>query len=157
MPTDVLIVNGNHDEVLTWAFQRILLERFRSSKSVTVRPDFTGRQYLSHGKNLLGFTHGHKAKKKLPQIMALEQPAAWSQSVYREWHTGHLHHQAADANKPLDTLDGVIVRTAPTICPPDDWHSASGFIGARQACETFLYEPDGGLTAMHVAVPRGTP
>jgi metallophosphoesterase superfamily enzyme len=155
VPTDVLIVNGNHDEVLTWAFQRILIERFRSSKGVTIKPDFTGRQYLTHGKNLLGFAHGHKAKRKLPQIMALEQQAAWSGSVYREWHTGHLHHQAAEHNKPIDTLDSVIVRTAPTVCPPDDWHSANGFIGARQACETFFYQPDGGLTAMHVASPKG--
>ena len=155
VPTDVLIVNGNHDEVLTWAFQRILLERFRNSKSVTIKPDFTGRQYLTHGKNLLGFAHGHKAKRKLPQIMAIEQQAAWSGSVYREWHTGHLHHQAAEHNKPIDTLDSVIVRTAPTVCPPDDWHSANGFIGARQACETFFYQPDGGLTAMHVAAPKG--
>ena len=155
VPTDVLIVNGNHDEVLTWAFQRILIERFRNSKGVTIKPDFTGRQYLTHGKNLLGFAHGHKAKKKLPQIMALEQRAAWSGSVYREWHTGHLHHQAAEHNKPIDTLDSVIVRTAPTVCPPDDWHSANGFIGARQACETFFYQPDGGLTAMHVAAPKG--
>ena len=154
VPTDVLIVNGNHDEVLTWAFQRILIERFRNSKGVTIKPDFTGRQYLTHGKNLLGFAHGHKAKRKLPQIMAIEQQAAWSGSVYREWHTGHLHHQAAEHNKPIDTLDSVIVRTAPTVCPPDDWHSANGFIGARQACETFFYQPDGGLTAMHVAAPR---
>jgi hypothetical protein len=155
VPTDVLIVNGNHDEVLTWAFQRILIERFRNSKGVTIKPDFTGRQYLTHGKNLLGFAHGHKAKRKLPQIMAIEQQAAWSGSVYREWHTGHLHHQAAEHNKPIDTLDSVIVRTAPTVCPPDDWHSANGFIGARQACETFFYQPDGGLTAMHVAAPKG--
>ena len=155
-PTDVLTVNGNHDEVLTWAFQRIMLERFRDSQTANVKRDFTGRQYLTHGKNLLGFTHGHKAKRKLPQIMALEQAAAWSSSNYREWHTGHLHHQAAENNKPLDTLDGVIVRTAPTICPPDDWHSVGGFIGSRQACETFIYEPDGGLTAMHIATPKGT-
>jgi UDP-2,3-diacylglucosamine pyrophosphatase LpxH len=153
VPTDVLIVNGNHDEVLTWAFQRILRERFRGSKSVTIKPDFTGRQYLTHGKNLLGFAHGHKAKRKLPQIMALEQQSAWSVSNYREWHTGHLHHQAAEHNKPLDTLDSVIVRTAPTVCPPDDWHSANGFIGSRQAMETFIYSPQGGLIAMHVASP----
>lgn len=151
VPTDVVIVNGNHDEVLTWAFQRILVERFRGSKAVTIKPDFLSRQYLTHGRNLLGFTHGHKAKRKLPQIMALEQREAWSRSTYREWHTGHLHHQAAEHNKPLDTLDGVIVRTAPTICPPDDWHSANGFLGARQACETFLYSPDGGLRSMHVS------
>jgi hypothetical protein len=151
VPTDVFTVNGNHDEVLTWAFQRILLERYRGVSSVNVRTQFTGRQYAPYGRNLLGFCHGHKAKRKLPQIMALEQSAAWSESVYREWHTGHLHHQAAENNKPLDTLDGVIVRTAPTVVPPDDWHSAGGFIGARQCMETFLYRPEGGLVSMHVA------
>ena len=154
VPTDVVIVNGNHDEVMTWTFQRILQERFRNSRTVTVKPDFTGRQYLSHGGNLLGFTHGHKAKPKLPQIMALEQPKAWSQSVYREWHTGHLHHQAAANNKPIDTLDGVIVRTAPALNPPDDYHAVNGWIGSRQAMETFLYRHGGGLASMHVAGPR---
>jgi hypothetical protein len=131
-----------------------LLERFRNSRIAKVKPDFTGRQYLSHGGNLLGFTHGHKAKPKLPQIMALEQPKAWSQSVYREWHTGHLHHQAAANNKPIDTLDGVIVRTAPALNPPDDYHAINGWIGSRQAMETFLYRHGGGLASMHVAGPR---
>jgi len=155
VPTDVVIVNGNHDEVLTWTFQRIMLERFGNSKSVTVKADFTGRQYLAHGKNLLGFAHGHKAKRKLPQIMALEASQQWSACPYREWHTGHFHSQAAEWQRPIETLDGVIVRTAPALCPPDDWHSVNGFIGARQAMETFLYAPDGGLTAMHVASPKG--
>ncbi len=152
--TDVITVNGNHDEVMTWALQRVLVERFRNSRTANVRVEFTGRQYLSHGKNLLGFCHGHKAKPKLPQIMALEQPLLWSESTYREWHTGHLHHQAAAVNKPLDTLGGVIVRTAPTVAPPDDWHSAGGFIGARQCMETYIYRPEGGLSAMHVAAPK---
>ena len=155
VPTDVVIVNGNHDEVLTWTFQRILWERFRNSKAVRVKEDFTGRQYLAHGKNLLGFAHGHKAKRKLPQIMALEASHQWSACPYREWHTGHFHSQAAEWQRPIETLDGVIVRTAPALCPPDDWHSVNGFIGARQAMETFLYAPDGGLTAMHVASPKG--
>ncbi len=150
-PTDVAIVNGNHDEVLTWTFQRILLERFRGSKAVRVKADFTGRQYLTHGRNLLGFAHGHRAKRKLPQIMALEASAQWSQCPYREWHTGHFHSQAAEWQRPIETLDGVIVRTAPALCPPDDWHSVNGFIGSRQACETFIYSPDGGLTAMHIS------
>ena len=152
--TDVVIVNGNHDEVLTWTFQRILSERFRGSKSVRVKEDFTGRQYLTHGRNLLGFAHGHRAKKKLPQIMALEASQHWAKCPYREWHTGHFHSQAAEWQRPIETLDGVIVRTAPALCPPDDWHSVNGFIGSRQACETFIYEPDGGLCSMHVASPR---
>ena len=150
-PTDVLIVNGNHDETLTWAFQRIALERFRNDKRVSIDERYTGRQYLSCGRNLLGFAHGNKAKKKLPQIMALEQAAAWSASTYREYHTGHFHSQAAEWQRPIETIDGVIVRTAPALCPPDDWHSVNGFIGARQAMETFIYTPDGGLTSMHVS------
>jgi hypothetical protein len=49
----------------------------------------------------------------------------------------------------------VIVRTAPALCPPDDWHAVNGFIGARQCMETFIYHTDGGLTAMHVSQPKG--
>jgi hypothetical protein len=151
VPTDVVIVNGNHDEVLTWTFQRIMLERFRGSKSVRVKEEFAGRQYVTHGRNLLGFVHGHRAKRKLPQIMALEASQQWSECPYREWHTGHFHSQAAEWQRPIETLDGVIVRTAPALCPPDDWHSVNGFIGSRQACETFLYSPEGGLASMHVS------
>jgi UDP-2,3-diacylglucosamine pyrophosphatase LpxH len=151
VPTDVVIVNGNHDEVLTWTFQRIMQERFGGHKQVTIKPDFTGRQYLTHGRNLLGFVHGHRAKRKLPQIMALEASRQWSECPYREWHTGHFHSQAAEWQRPIETLDGVIVRTAPALCPPDDWHSVNGFIGSRQAMETFFYDHAGGLSSMHVA------
>jgi UDP-2,3-diacylglucosamine pyrophosphatase LpxH len=154
VPTDVVIVNGNHDEVLTWTFQRIMQERFRGHKQVTIKPDFTGRQYLTHGLNLLGFVHGHRAKRKLPQIMALEASRQWSECPYREWHTGHFHSQAAEWQRPIETLDGVIVRTAPALCPPDDWHSVNGFIGSRQAMETFFYDHAGGLSSMHVAGVR---
>lgn len=152
--TDVLIVNGNHDEAMTASWQRIMQERFRNDRRVLVDGRFTGRKYLSYGKNLIGFAHGHRAKRKLPQIMALEAAAEWSRCPYREIHTGHFHSQAAEWQRPIETLDGVIVRTAPAICPPDDWHSQMGFIGSRQAMESFLYDPDGGLTAMHVAGVR---
>jgi hypothetical protein len=151
--TDVIVVNGNHDETLTWAFQRILAERFRNDRRVEVSLAYTGRQYASHGKNLLGFCHGHKAKRKLPQIMALERPREWSGSLCREWHTGHYHSQAAEWQRPIETLDSVIVRCCPSLSEPDDWHAENGFIGSRQAMETFLYRPEGGLVALHVSEP----
>jgi len=153
VPTDVVVVNGNHDETLTWTFQRILQERFRGG-AVKVKPDFTGRQYLTHGGNLLGFAHGNRAKRRLPQVMALEAAAQWAKCQYREWHTGHFHSQAAEWSRPIETIDGVLVRVAPAICPPDDWHAENGFIGSRQAMETFFYAKAGGLTSMHVAGVR---
>lgn len=156
-PCDTLVVAGNHDEALTFAFQRIILERFRGDQRVMVEQEFTPRKYLNHGGNLIGFTHGNtKARRKLPQLMAIEAAAMWSKCPYREWHTGHLHNQAAEMVRPIDTIDGVIVRTAPAICPADDWHAAEGYVGPRQAMELFIYDTAGGLASLHVAGPRVT-
>jgi hypothetical protein len=45
----------------------------------------------------------------------------------------------------------VVVRIAPALCPPDDWHSQEGYLGSRQAMETWFYAPGGGLAGMLVA------
>jgi len=156
-PTDTLVVAGNHDETLTFAFQRILAERFRNDRRVKVDAEFTPRKYLTHGRNLLGFAHGHKAKRKLPQLMAIEAAQEWARCPYREIHTGHLHHQAAEWSRPIETFDGVLVRVAPALCPPDDYHAVEGFVGNRQAMELFIYDQAGGLAAMHVAGPPHDP
>lgn len=150
-PTDIVLVHGNHDETLSWAFHRILIERFRNDRRVTVEEKYTGRKYLTYGRNLLGFAHGHRAKKRLPQIMAIEAAREWAACPYREWHTGHYHSSAAEWSRPIETIDGVLTRTLPSVCAPDDWHAASGFLNTRQCMETFIYSPAGGLTAMHVA------
>jgi len=154
VPTDVLLVHGNHDETLSWVFHRLLLERYRRDKRVTIEGNYTGRKYLSHGRNLLGFAHGHKAKKKLPQLMAIEAASQWAACPYREYHTGHYHSTAAEWSRPIETIDGVLVRTAPSLCVADDWHASLGFLNARQAMETFIYANDGGMIATHVAGPR---
>jgi hypothetical protein len=154
VPTDVVLVHGNHDESLSWAFHRLLLERYRNDKRITIDGNYTGRKYLSHGRNLLGFAHGHRAKKKLPQLMAIEAASQWAACPYREYHTGHYHSTAAEWSRPIETIDGVLVRTAPSLCASDDWHHSLGFLTARQAMETHLYAFDGGLTATHVAGPR---
>lgn len=154
VPTDVVLVHGNHDESLSWLFHRLLIERFKSDGRVRIEEKYTGRKYVSHGRNLLGFAHGHRAKRKLPQLMAIEAASEWAHCPYREYHTGHFHSTAAEWSRPIETLDGVIVRTAPSLCASDDWHHSLGFLNARQAMETHLYAFDGGLTATHVAGPR---
>jgi predicted phosphodiesterase len=155
-PTDVVLVQGNHDEMLSWAFHRILIERFRNDRRVKIDERYTGRKYLTQGKTLLGFCHGHKAKRRLPQLMALEAAEEWARCPYREWHTGHYHSSAAEWSRPIETLDGVLTRVSPSLCAPDDWHASHGFLNTRQCMETFIYAAEGGLTAMHVSTPKGT-
>ena len=153
-PADVVVVNGNHDETLTWAFHRLLVERYQGRGRVRIDEKFTPRKYLESGLTLLGFVHGHKAKRKLPQLMAIEAAQAWARCPYREIHTGHLHHQSAEWSRPIETLDGVLVRVAPSLGPADDYHAVNGWLGQRRAMELFIYDEAGGLVAMHVAGPR---
>jgi len=155
-PTDCVIVPGNHDETMTAWFRLLLRTHFARDRRVTVHDVYTHRQYLEHDGTLLGFAHGDKARAKLPSLMALESREAWARCRYREIHTGHLHKQAARIRRVvdsdgIDTVDGVVVRTAPALCPPDDWHSQEGWIGSRQAMETWFYRPGGGLAGMLVA------
>jgi len=155
-PTDCVIVPGNHDETMTAWFRLLLRTHFAKDRRVTVHNVYTHRQYLEHQGNLLGFAHGDKARAKLPSLMTLEAREAWARCRYREIHTGHLHKQASKIRRVIDsdgidTVDGVVVRTAPALCPPDDWHSQEGYIGSRQAMESWFYRPGGGLAGMLVA------
>lgn len=155
-PTDCVIVPGNHDETMTGWFRLLLRTHFARDRRVKIHNVYTHRQYLEHEGNLLGFAHGDKAKAKLPALMTLEARESWARCRYREIHCGHLHKQAAKIRRVIDsdgidTVDGVVVRTAPALCPPDDWHSQEGFIGSRQAMESWFYRPGGGLAGMLVA------
>lgn len=148
VPTDVIVVPGNHDQVLSWALQRTLQSHYRGSKRVTVDGEYTQRKYTRWGKVLLGLTHGDKARKRLPQLMARERAADWGETTYREIHTGHLHEAAA-----LQTIDGVVTRTAPSLSAPDAWHAAEGFVGSLRAMESFYYHKAGTILGMDVASP----
>lgn len=153
-PTDVVFVRGNHDEALTTFLQKTVREVFKKDHRVTVDASHTHRKYLFHQGNLLGFTHGDKAKKRLPSLMPHEAKQWWYQAKYYEWHSGHTHSMKAEWSRPIETIDGVLVRVAPAICPPDDWHADHGFVGALTAMETFFYRPGGGIMGMQVSSPE---
>ena len=157
--TEVVTVPGNHDETCTAWLRYLLSVTFAKDKRVNVHNVYKHRQYVEYEGNLLGFAHGDKARNKLAALMTLEASAAWARCPYREIHTGHLHKQAAKIRRivesdGIDTVDGVVIRTAPALCPPDDWHSNEGYIGSRQAMETWFYRPGGGLAGMLVADGR---
>lgn len=156
-PTDVVFVRGNHDEALTTLLQKTVSTVFRSHPRITVDTSHTHRKYLFHDGTLLGFTHGDKARKRLPSLMPFEARAYWGQTKYCEYHSGHTHAMRAEYSRPAETIDGVLVRVAPALCPPDDWHADHGFVGALRAMESFFYRPGGGLLGQHIASPEFHP
>lgn len=147
--TEVVLVPGNHDAVLTVALRQILTAHFRSDKRVSVDARGTSRKYIEHGRCLIGMTHGDKARKRLGELMAAEASEAWGRSQYREIHTGHLHSVAE-----VQTVGGVVIRTAPALCPPDGWHSVEGYVGAPRGMESYYYHTSGSLVGMTMSSPQ---
>jgi hypothetical protein len=147
VPTVVTIVPGNHDTILSWALQRILQSHFRATKGITVDGGFTNRKYIRWGQCLFGLTHGDKAKKVLPGLMAREAAYEWGQTTHREIHTGHLHYR-----KLVDTIEGVTMHQHPALCPPDSWHAQEGFVSDR-GMQSFLYHSQGAPLGMRFYAP----
>jgi len=145
--THVVLIGGNHDEQLVHALQEIIKAYFRLDKRVTIDDTHTVRKYVQWGKCLIGLTHGDKAKKLLPGLMAREAADLWSQSTLREWHRGHLHYR-----KDMDTLEGVLIRQHPALCPPDAWHAGEGFISPR-GMDAIIYHKAGAVVATHSYTP----
>ena len=139
-PLDVILVQGNHDAVLTLALRHILQATFANDKRVTIDSRKTTRKYLMFGNCLLGLTHGDKASKRLGELMAIEARESWGKAKLREIHHGHRHSDAL-----ITTVGGVTIRQHPALCPPDGWHAAEGFVGAPRAMDSYLYHADGYL------------
>ncbi len=143
---DVVLVQGNHDAVMTLALRQILSAYFKNDKRVTIDSRATSRKYLTYGKCLIGLTHGDKARKSLGELMALEAREQWGGALLREVHHGHLHSEAA-----ITTTGGVTIRQHPALCPPDGWHSVEGYVGAPRAMDSYTYHRDGFLLGMRRA------
>jgi len=139
-PTRVVMVGGNHDRTLSVAMQQILAAYFRNDKRVTVDLTATARKYIEWGHCLIGLTHGDTARKRLPNLMQVEQKAAWGRSNVRDWHHGHFHREAQTV-----TEGGVTIREHLALCPPDGWHSVEGYVGRPRGMDTLLYHKDGFL------------
>ena len=141
--TEVVLVPGNHDAVMTVALRQILSAEFRGHPNVTINTTNTTRKYVTHGRCLIGLTHGDKAQKHLGELMALEAREHWGQTLLREVHHGHRHSEAA-----VTTVGGVTIRQHPALCPPDGWHASEGYVGAPRAMDSYTYHADGYLVGM---------
>lgn len=129
-PVRVVMVAGNHDYQRIYYLGEVLAAAFAGTPHVTIDNSPAQRKYLRWGRTLIGWTHGDKEKRAdLPMIMATERPQEWAATDHHEWHCGHLHKEM------VQSFGSVIVRTLPSLCPPESWHASRGYIGAqRQAC-----------------------
>jgi UDP-2,3-diacylglucosamine pyrophosphatase LpxH len=111
---------------------------FRNEERVTVDCEPTYFKYLSHGKNLVGLTHGHGVKAAdMPLMMATDVPKLWSAADYRVIFQGHVHHQS------VKEFPGAVVESVRTLSATDAHHTLAGYRSARDLMNV-VYEKNHG-------------
>jgi hypothetical protein len=144
---DVMIVPGNHDPERVYYLGCVLEGIYSKSPDVRINNGEKARKYFRFGQTLLGFTHGQGEKHdKLPLIMAGEAAQDWAQTTHHEWHLGHLHHKKETRYHAGQEFGPVRVRILPSLCPADEWHFNSGYVGSKRAAEAYLWSFKHGYT-----------
>lgn len=150
-PVDVVIVEGNHDRLLSYMVGLVLGAYFKNNKRVKVDsasdPNHP-RKYREYGVNLIGMEHGDRVKPHdLALIMANEQPEMWARTKYRTFLRGHFH-QEREVIHSVHGTGAVQIVTFPAFCPPDEWEAVMGYLGTHRAAEARLYHREHGPAGM---------
>ena len=156
VPVDVMVVPGNHDFERSYYLGEFLGAWFNNDQMVNINNGASPRKYYRFGKVLLGITHGSEEKESsLPLLMAsdIESKPLWSETLFHEWHLGHIHRKrnmkyvTLDKNRMTDEDLGVTVRYLSSLTGTEEWHHKKGFIGATKAGEAFIWNDETGLIA----------
>ena len=147
-PVDVMVVAGNHDHHSMFHLGDALECWFHGHDDVTVNNDPISRKYYQFGQNMICFSHGHLEKhNQLPQLAAVEQPAMWAATTYREWHVAHFHHES------VKEYMGTNVRILPSLTGADRYHHDNGYVGAKRIAQAFRFHELNGLEAVFNSTP----
>jgi hypothetical protein len=137
-------IAGNHDSTTSFFVGKYVDAWFRNHPNVEVDSSPRSRKYYGYGETLIALDHGNNTKlKDLPLTVMRENQSTISQYRFTEVLTGHRHIEASE------DIKGIIVRTAPALCPPDSWHSQHAYIGTIRRSQGLLYRRQGGLECIY--------
>lgn len=140
----VIIVGGNHDMERTYYLGDMLERLSQFMDGVEVDNRELDRKYFNWGEVGIGLAHGDRMKEKeIAQLFAYEAPQIWGITKRREMLYGHVHHSV------VKDMGGVIARWLPALCPPDHWHSKSGYAMAEKAATLLVYNKRSFRTQEH--------
>lgn len=129
---------GNHDENSTVGIRQALRMYWRDNDRVSVCTSPDAFYWRRFGVNLIGGTHGDKAKiPDLPLIMANRRKDDWSATATRHIHTGHIHH---DTEREIG---GVHVYSHRAPVAQDAYHAWHGYLSGR-SMKSYTYHIDRG-------------
>ncbi len=150
-----IYIPGNHDRIASYTLCMALAQRYRGDKRISIDCSANPRKYRTFGGTLIGFDHGQLASaQQLATIFSNECKKEWSSSTYHEIQVGHTHQRREKMFESLTPVNGVLVRTNPSLCNTDAYHHEHGWIGEPQkSVEAWRYSRDG-YVGSHAAYAR---
>lgn len=130
-------MRGNHDKDTSVVIGAMLKQIYLNNERVTISPTAAYFQVEQFHNVAVGVTHGDTVKmSELPLIMATQFPKIWSDTTYRVFHTGHIHHRVVEEFNGCD----VEAHRSPTV--RDQWHEEQGY-RSKRSISSIIYDFDG--------------
>jgi hypothetical protein len=138
-PIDICYVAGNHCYTTSYYLTLNTFSWYRNCEDVKISLSPKARKYYQYGKCMIGYSHGEETKKRRDKLMQAEAPEIWGNTIYREFHLGHLH------SEHVTEYPGFIERRVSSITAPDAWHNRSGYVGTIRKAQAFIWDKENGL------------
>jgi len=147
----VIIQEGNHDMASSVWLRKAIKRMFEKNGRVEI--DDTEAPFYGHlhGRQFLGFHHGHKvSNKQLPALFASDPifRPLWGLADYCYIHVGHFHKREL----LLDEYGGAHVERHPTLAARDAYATRHGYY-SRRAVNAITYDEEDGEICRRTTVP----
>lgn len=134
---EVFYSPGNHDRSISWMFMQVLIERYKTCKTIHIDDSMDYRKVIKYGNNSIMITHGNSQRatsKNLAHIFPISFPEVFGRTKNHEVHAGHLHSES-DSD-----IYGVMVRRLSSGNKLDNWSDLNDFIGANKRFMIFEWD-----------------
>ena len=146
-PVYVPVIPGNHDYQKTFYLGDVLEVKYENNSNVKIDNSPRSRKYFQYYTTMIGFTHGrasNEGERRLLMLMPQEQPIMFSQTKYREWHLGDIHHKRRVGE---EDYSGIVLRYMRTLKGADEWENRKGYVGSIGGAEAYVWDRERGMVA----------
>lgn len=144
----VILAEGNHDMASSVWLRHMFKALYENEPRITVNDNELPYYVFQWGTTMLGFHHGHLAKKTaLPLLFAARYPEIWGATTKRFCHSGHQHHVDEKEHPGMKSCQH------PTLAAADAYAARGGWFSEREAT-SFTYSRKFGRVGSVTVTPE---
>ena len=137
---EVILIQGNHDKLLSYALVKALEQCNYTDNNVEFNSTVSNRKYITIGNSLIGLGHlDNENKKQKPFLMQNEVKEKYGKSKYNYFISGHFH------NYSVEDIGGIQYIRLPSLSGKDNWHDEVGFITSNKSAMALEFDKEKGL------------